>query len=73
MSQSLQSSNQSHVQFYMTTDTRAASGAFLAQAVYSDAGGKIGAIVLQISAQEFEEALKKLDSMKNSATAFILD
>jgi len=57
----------------MTTDTRAASGAFLAQAVYSDAGGKIGAIVLQISAQEFEEALKKLGSMKNSATAFILD
>ena len=52
---------------------RAASGAFLAQAVYSDAGGKIGAIVLQISAQDFEEALKKLGSMKNSATAFILD
>lgn len=51
----------------------AASGAYLAQAVFGDAGAKIGVIVLQISAHEFEEALEKLGSMANSATAFVLD
>lgn len=50
-----------------------ASGAFFAQAVVGNAGEKIGSLVLQISSHDFAEVLEKLGSMKNDASAFILD